>query len=449
VVAEHVLDMAPGVELHCLKVADLVDLENAADYARTQGIDIVNHSVGWAIASYYDDTGAVSDLVNQSRDVDGVFWAVASGNNARRHWRGGWVDEDVDDNLDFAPGDDSLRLSQVSSNVCLYLNWNQYGLSNTNLDLFVTDRYGLTTASSQSPQSGWQAPVEQVCFPYSSGEAPYDVTIEHRAGPTADLDVTLFSFFNEVEYPIASAALMDPAAAHGAFTVGAVNQWSWGNPWPPIQLYSSQGPTTDGRLKPDLIGPDGTTSSTYGVQGGWGTSFSAATAAGAAALLLHNDPTLTPDALALQLAVLAHDIGPAGPDPIYGNGALSVGVESVFPDDADGDGVVDVLDNCPFEPNPAQSDAGGVSSLLADGIGDACQCADVTGDGVVLLDDLSAIQQHLIGAPLAPGAAPLCNAIGAADGGASDCGILDVTVIRRALAAYLPGIGQVCSPALP
>jgi hypothetical protein len=278
---------------------------------------------------------------------------------------------------------------------------------------------------------------------------PYDVTIERIAGPTAGLDVTLFSFFNEVEYPIASAALMDPAPAHGAFTVGSVNQWDWGAPWPPIQLYSSQGPTTDGRLKPDLVAPDGTTSSTYGVQGAWGTSFSAGSAAGAAALLLQNDPMLTPDLLALDLAVLASDVGPNGPDPIYGNGALSVAVEGVFPDDADGDGVVDVLDNCPFESNPGQSDVGGVSSLLPDGIGDACQCADVTGDGVVLLDDLDAIQQHLIGVPLAPGAAPLCNAIGAADGGIADCAILDVAVVRRALAAYAPGIGQVCSPAIP
>ena len=37
---------------------------------------------------------------------------------------------------------------------------------------------------------------------------------------------------------------------------------------------------------------------------------------------------------------------------------------------------------------------------------------------------------------------------GPADGGASDCDLVDLAVLRRALVLQTPGAGQVCSPAL-
>ena len=40
-------------------------------------------------------------------------------------------------------------------------------------------------------------------------------------------------------------------------------------------------------------------------------------------------------------------------------------------------------DNCPLAANPGQEDRGGVDSASPDGIGDACQCGDVTGNGIV------------------------------------------------------------------
>jgi hypothetical protein len=54
-------------------------------------------------------------------------------------------------------------------------------------------------------------------------------------------------------------------------------------------------------------------------------------------------------------------------------------------DDADGDGVSDAEDNCPLVPNPGQADTD------QNGIGDACQCGDVNGDGVTNVTDALAI----------------------------------------------------------
>ena len=141
-------------------------------------------------------------------------------------------------------------------------------------------------AGSEYLQNGPQDPAEAVAFSYNNGRAPYSVMIRLYSGPTTGLDLTVFSFYNDLEYASAASSLMDPAPAHGAYTVGAVHRTAWPLSSPPVESYSSRGPTNDGRLKPDIVAPDGTTSMTYGFGGAFGTSFSAPTVAGAAALLV-------------------------------------------------------------------------------------------------------------------------------------------------------------------
>lgn len=322
-VAEHVADMAPGAQLYCLRVGDEVDLQNAADYIRNNGIRIANHSVGWVIASYYDDTGPINDIINSSHDNDGVFWAISSGNFARRHWRGGWQDANGNGLLDFSGSDDLMALSGTAATVSIFLNWNQYGAnSKTNLDLYVRDKNGATVASSTVTQSRFNDPAEAVSFSYDATAAPYDVVVALASGSTAGLDITLFSFSHNFEYAVAASSVADPASAHGAFTVGAVNRTVWNNTNPSIRGYSSQGPTNDGRQKPDLVAPDGTSSLTYATANG--TSFSSPTTAGAAALLLQEVSTRSALDLANALRAQAIDIGAAGADSVFGYGKLQL-----------------------------------------------------------------------------------------------------------------------------
>ena len=66
------------------------------------------------------------------------------------------------------------------------------------------------------------------------------------------------------------------------------------------------------------------------------------------------------------------------------------------PDD-DGDGIPDACDNCPFVANPGQEDSGGINTSEPDGIGDACQCGDVTGNGIVNGQDANTIKRHGLG----------------------------------------------------
>jgi hypothetical protein len=68
--------------------------------------------------------------------------------------------------------------------------------------------------------------------------------------------------------------------------------------------------------------------------------------------------------------------------------------------DGDGDGVPDLYDVCRVWPDPAQADAD------QNGIGDACECGDQTGDGRVDAQDLVAINLATFNPELA---SPLCD----------------------------------------
>ena len=127
----------------------------------------------------------------------------------------------------------------------------------------------------------------------------------------------------------------NPAAAAQAITVGAaadVDEEGF-----VLIGFSSRGPTFDDRIKPDIAAPgvtimaaSGGTSSSY--KNLSGTSMSSPFTAGAAALVLDADPSLTPREVKDLLMLTAHDFGPldgstrSGPrsDIDWGAGLLDV-----------------------------------------------------------------------------------------------------------------------------
>ncbi|HPG26420.1 MAG TPA: thrombospondin type 3 repeat-containing protein [Myxococcota bacterium] len=125
-------------------------------------------------------------------------------------------------------------------------------------------------------------------------------------------------------------------------------------------------------------------------------------------------------------------------------------IESVVPisaTDLDGDGIPDDQDNCPFVANASQSDNGGLGfTTLPDGIGDACQCGDVTGEGQVNDTDAAFIKRWALGLP-----APLFLVPNNCDvSGEGVCNGTDGTLIRHAAAGAPPILfGQYCRNATP
>ncbi|MBK7951136.1 MAG: thrombospondin type 3 repeat-containing protein [Deltaproteobacteria bacterium] len=116
-------------------------------------------------------------------------------------------------------------------------------------------------------------------------------------------------------------------------------------------------------------------------------------------------------------------------------------------EDTDRDGIANQFDNCPWVANANQLDNGGLGSSTApDGIGNACQCGDVTGEGQVNDTDAAFIKRHALGLSAALFLVPdNCDVTG--DGA---CNGTDATLIRHAAAGTLnPLFGQHCPNAMP
>jgi hypothetical protein len=127
--------------------------------------------------------------------------------------------------------------------------------------------------------------------------------------------------------------------------------------------------------------------------------------------------------------------------------------------DLDADGVLNFDDNCLYAINPLQDDNGGVASpsdpdgAIPDGIGDVCQCGDVTDDGQVNANDLGMVRAALAGAA-SISVPEKCNVWEAADvssqdafGVTPDCRMNDASVLERQLSGLVPSVDQVCAPA--
>ncbi len=123
------------------------------------------------------------------------------------------------------------------------------------------------------------------------------------------------------------------------------------------------------------------------------------------------------------------------------------GIVPIASADTDADGVPDSQDNCPYFANPSQSDSGGHGfGNTPDGIGDACQCGDITGEGQVNDTDATFIKRWALGL-----FAPLFLVPDNCDvNGDGICGGTDGTLVRHAAIGNPPAIfGQNCPSALP
>ncbi len=344
-VAEIVADMAPQASLYLMKVDDEVDLQNAVTYCVNNGIDIVNHSVGWYNTNYYDGTGTVAGAANTARD-NGILWVNAAGNDAdgvagyTGHWQGAFADGDGDNWHDFAAGDErnSFYLA-LGETVDIYMTWDDWEFSAQDYDLYLYDPGGGEVDWSENVQDGSQHPTEWI--EYTTTTSGYHSFAIYRWNAPASPEIEVFLWNNTgtalgLEHNVYESSIVTPGNSSKVMAVGAIHRGNWTTG--PQETYSSQGPSNaskyaSSRIKPDIMGPDSVSNYTYG--GFAGTSASSPHVAGAAALLLSEDPTRTADQLRTKLEADAIDMGTSGKDNIYGSGRLNMqlvssGTEAVF-----------------------------------------------------------------------------------------------------------------------
>ncbi len=320
--AEIVYDMAPGVKLYLINISDEFGLAQAVDYALAQGVQVISCSLGWLDAGPFDGSGPLCDSVNKARQ-GGIFWAQSAGNGGDRHWEGPWSDPHNLGRLEFDVADQTQSLTAAANEVIeAYLIWDDpWGAAGNDYDLYLLNKDLWEVASSENLQDGDDYPVEHIRYPVGpNGAGTYHLVIQkYNAGGTSHFE--LYSLNHTPEHRVPESSLFLPADAAGAVTVGAIH-------WQTLTLeaFSSQGPTNDGRFKPELVAPDRVSTVSY--PGGFlGTSAGTPHLAGAAALVRGAYPTYNVSALVTFLTRRAVDLGPVGPDHGYGYGRLSLGAD--------------------------------------------------------------------------------------------------------------------------
>lgn len=342
-VTEAVCDLAPSAQLYLIRIADGVDFENAKDYCIAQGVDIVNHSMGWTGASDFDGTGIICDIASDAH-AHGIFWVNAAGNEALKHCqstftastytldysplRSGAVDKPLTNFPETAFGP-ALYVSyrDVGTHLSCFLTWDAWSESGQDYDLFLyRSGVGWTVGSVQDQTAG-ASPVERISYTvpangwYAFGVTKYSASRDHRLNLFVDSNDSYVQI-DDAPNRIAAGSCTDPAVSPNVFAVGAIDEDNWLTGGQ--EDFSSQGPTNGGLTKPDIAGPDDCLSYIWDT---WaGTSQASPFVAGAAALLKCACQTYTNTDIRAALEARVIDMGDPGKDNIYGWGRLNLGV---------------------------------------------------------------------------------------------------------------------------
>jgi len=290
---EVIRDIAPEAELHLVRVNGLTTFENAAEWVAREGIDLASMSLSFFSNSFYDGTGPVSD-VGARMARDGVLLVTSAGNYAEGHWLEDFRDVDGDGLHEFPWGSEYLpiELSGGGSRK-IVLEWDQYtncGDTDFDIRVYASDaRLVGSSSSEQDPDSASCEPVERASA-NADEDGWYYLQIERVRGDPA----TRFGVFansGEVYQRSPEGSVVDPGSHPDVFTIGAVR--GDGYMQNEAENFSSHGPTRAGMLKPDIAGPDGLTSASYGTTNFYGTSAATPAVAAAIALVMSRDPELS------------------------------------------------------------------------------------------------------------------------------------------------------------
>ena len=329
--AEIVHDMAPDAALWLVNFDTDVEEGEAVDWIVQQGIQVISYSLGWYNAGAGDGTGPICADVEFAA-AQNILWASAAGNDAISHWEGNFVDPEGDGWLNFSGSNRYLEFHVPAfEEVDVSLNWKDWGTWNgwdysgtdQDYDLYLYLKQGssyvLVDSSTNIQKGGGQWPTEDIYGWYTDHDATWAVSIQ-RVSSTKSVPLEMFIEGNDtaIQYAVAAHSIAVPADSDSAIAVGATD-WEDDS----YHYYSSQGPTWDGRIKPDLTAPSGVSTATYGHWNFYGTSASAPHVAGGCGLYRGRTP-FTASQVRTLLQNRAVDLGPAGKDNLFGYGRLNL-----------------------------------------------------------------------------------------------------------------------------
>jgi len=256
--AEIVHDVAPDAELYLVAYEGFdYQLKEIIKYLISEEVDIVSHSAGWDFG-LFDGTDYTSRIID---DVvkQGIIWVNAAGNYGQRHWEGIFTDSDSDNWHEYpCPGPEGdPELGQWinatrGEEVRIFLSWNDtWGYATQNYDLYIYNFENNWGIASKLPQNGLP---EHIPLEGGSFIAPYTGTyyiLIYNKSATKPVHFELYLGYHDLNCKEENSSLCVEATAFGVIAVGAVSSKDCST----LEPYSSRGPTNDGRIKPDYVGP--------------------------------------------------------------------------------------------------------------------------------------------------------------------------------------------------
>ncbi|MGI0097310.1 MAG: S8 family serine peptidase, partial [Nitrosopumilaceae archaeon] len=304
-VAEIITDVAPDVELYLYSMESDIEFTAAVDEAISKNVDIIAMSAGWPNFPT-DGKSPITQKIEEAVE-HGIVFVVPAGNFGNKHWEGNFVDSNLNNWHDFSNTDEGLSITVTKDRIAeekpiiAYLMWD-VGLSDVaDFELVLVNPLGQIVDFSANKQEKSSDNSLEYIYHIPDTEGVYSLGVLYSGDmtspknrPHANLEV--FTVNDKLEYPVTQSSVSVPADANGAIVVGAVNHMDG-----VLEPYSSQGPTNNGKLAPDVVGPDGVTTLALDGKPFYGTSATTPYVAGLAALILENNPSMSPEQLLTKI----------------------------------------------------------------------------------------------------------------------------------------------------
>lgn len=324
-VAETIIDVAPNVSLYLANPISSLDLMNTVSWMASQGVQVINQSLQWFWEGPGDGTTIYASSPLKAVDAAaaaGIVWVNSAGNANLDTWSGAWNDPDSDQWLDFTSGVemDTITLS-AGQQVIIQARWEDtWGLAARDLDLGLYTSSDVLVASSATSQSGQAGNIPWEALSYTAAASDtYRIRLRRFSGTAPSwVQVQDFGGGHSLSIATSGRTITNPAESSQSslLAVGAA-KWSTTSV---IEPYSSQGPTRDGRTKPDIVASDCADTVTYGVAGFCGTSQASPYVAGMAALLRQGFPGDSAAQAASRLRTYTSPRGAPIPNNTWGAG---------------------------------------------------------------------------------------------------------------------------------